>query len=60
MLVLIFSVFDRKYSFQANFDEKIKIVRLSLNLVPRLICNLVARAIFGQILDKFCPKTRNC
>ena len=32
-----FSVSDRKYPFLANLDKNIKIVRLSWNLVPRLI-----------------------
>ena len=54
----IFCVFDWEYSFWANFVEKIKIVSLSWNLVPRLIwiwrtqssCSLFI------VLGKFDPK----
>ena len=37
MVIFTFSVFDHRYSFWANLVQKIKIVSLSLNLVPRLI-----------------------
>ena len=37
MVVFIFSVFDGKHPFWANVVQKIKIVSLRWNLVPRLI-----------------------
>ena len=37
MVMLTFSIFDRKYPFWANLVQKTKIVSLSWNLVPRLI-----------------------
>ena len=37
MEMVTFSLFDRKYTFWANLDQRIKIVILSWNLVPRLI-----------------------
>ena len=36
-VVFTFSVLNRKYTFWANLVQKIKIVSLSWNLVPRLI-----------------------
>ena len=36
MVVFTFSVLDRKHPFWANLVQKIKIVRLNLNLVPKL------------------------
>ena len=35
-MVVTFSVLDRKYSFSANLVQKIKMVSLRQNLVPRL------------------------
>ena len=37
MVMLIFSVFDRKYPFWANLVQNIKIVKLSWNLIPTVI-----------------------
>ena len=36
MVLFSFSVLDREYSFWANLMQKIKILGLCLNLVPRL------------------------
>ena len=37
MVVFTFSVLDQKLTFRANLVQKIKIISLSWNLVPRLI-----------------------
>ena len=37
MVMFILSVFDWKYPFWANLVQKVKIISLSWNLVPRLI-----------------------
>ena len=37
IVMFTFSVLDRKYPFWPNLVQNIKIVSLSLNLVPRLI-----------------------
>ena len=37
MIILIYSVFDRKYSFRANLVRKIKIISFTWNSVSRLI-----------------------
>ena len=37
MVVFTFSALDQKYSFWANLYQKMKVVRLSKNLVPILI-----------------------
>ena len=37
MVVFTFSVLDQKNPFLANLAQKIKIVSLSWNLIPRLI-----------------------
>ena len=66
-----FSVFDWKYLFRANLVQKIKIVSLSCNLVPRLIrisriqqCGshflfLTGNTIFGQKRKKIVSLSRN-
>ena len=64
MVMFIFLVFAWKYPFWANLVQKIKIVTLSLNLVPTLIrtcriqwwCSffwfLSGNTLFGQIWSK--------
>ena len=37
MVMITVSVLDRKHSFWANLVQKIKIVNLTCNLVPRMI-----------------------
>ena len=68
VVVFIFSPLDGKSLLWANLVEKIKVVSLSRNLVPRLIrtctiqwqCSLflfqTGTTLFGQIG----PKTQNC
>ena len=68
VVVFIFSALDGKPLLWANLVEKIKVVSLSRNLVPRLIrtctiqwqCSLflfqTGTILFGQIG----PKTQNC
>ena len=68
VVVFSFSVLDRKNPFWANLVQKIKIVSLSWNLVPRLIrilefngelhcfCFLLETPVLG----KFGPKIQNC
>ena len=68
VVVFIFSALDGKPLLWANLVEKIKVVSLSRNLVPRLIpastiqwqCSLflfqTGTTLFGQIG----PKTQNC
>ena len=48
-----FSVFDRKFSFCANLVKKIKIVSLSLNLVPKQIwiCRIQMALFIFSVLD---------
>ena len=60
MALFTFSALDRKYPFWANLVQKIKIVSLSLNLVPKLIriCRIqwccsfflfyIANTLFGK------------
>ena len=70
MVVFTFSVFDWKYTFSAYLVQKIKIVSLSWNLVPRLILTyriqwMVMLPFFRlqleiPFLDKFSPKLQNC
>ena len=64
MMLFSFFVFEWKYSFWANLVQKIKIVTLCWNLIPRLIricriqwCHSLflfssANGLFGQILPK--------
>ena len=64
MVIFTFSVFDRKYPFWANLVQKVKIISLSWNLVPRLIricriqwwCSLflflTGNTLFGQIFGQ--------
>ena len=64
MLIFTFSVFDRKFPFWANLVQKIKVISLSWNLVPRLIqickiqwwCSLflfsTRNTLFGTIWSK--------
>ena len=64
MMLFTFFVFNRKYSFGANFIQKIKIVSLSLSLVTSLIricriqryCSLlwfsIRNTLFQQISQK--------
>ena len=64
MIIFTFSVFDRKYPFWANLVQKVKIISLSWNLVPRLIrickiqwwCSLflflTGNTLFGTIWSK--------
>ena len=64
MILFTFLVFEWKYPFWANLVQKIKIVTLCWNLVPRLIricriqwcCSLVlflsGNTLFGQIWSK--------
>ena len=65
MVMFPFSVFDGKYPFWEKMVQKIKIVSLSLNLVPRLIW--IYRKLSGDVhffrfrpeipfLGKFDPK----
>ena len=37
MVMITVSVLDRKHSFWANLVQKIKIINLTCNLVPRMI-----------------------
>ena len=64
MVVFDFSILDQKYPFGANLTQKIKIVRLSLHLVPRLprICSSIYFLRFRleiPFLRKFGPKIQN-
>ena len=65
MMVFTFSVFDQKYHFWANLIQKIKILRLSWSLLPRVIivirrsqwrCSLflfsTRNTLYGQIWSK--------
>ena len=64
MMLFIFFVFKWKYPFWANLVQKIKIISLSWNLVPRLIricwsqwwCSLflflIGNMLFGQIWSR--------
>ena len=66
-MLFTFFVFDQKCSFWANLVQKIKIVSLSWNLVPRLIkyaefSDDVHFFCFGpeiSLLNKFGPKNQN-
>ena len=67
MVVFIFTVLDRKHTFLVNLVQKIKIVSLSWNLVPRLIriCRIQWWCSFcfrpeTHFLGKFGPKNQNC
>ena len=64
MVMFILSVFDWKYPFWANLVQKVKLICLSWNLVPRLIriwwiqwwCSLflflIENMLFGQIWSR--------
>ena len=63
------SVSDRKYHFWAHLGQKIKIISLSWNLVPRLIQISRIQRRYSLVfcfrlefpfLGKFGPKKRNC
>ena len=57
-----FSVLDEKNSFWANLVQKIKVVSLSWNLVPRLIwiCGIQWWCSLFSFWPKFGPKIQNC
>ena len=67
MVMFICSVFDQKYSFLANLVQKVKIIRWSWNLLPRLIwvcriqwcCSLFCFLIEIHFLGKFGSKSKN-
>ena len=62
------SVFNWKYIFWVNFVQKLKIINLSSNFVPRLIqtytipwwCSLFLFSTGNTILGKFGPKKQIC
>ena len=62
------SVFDWKYLFWVNLVQKLKIISLSWNFVPRLIqicripwwCSLFLFSTGNTFLGKFGPKNQNC
>ena len=68
MAMFIFSAFRWDYPFWANLVQLIKIVRLSWNLVPRLIrickINVMVHLIYFRLkipfFGKFGPKYQNC
>ena len=67
-VVFTFSVLDWKHPFWANLLQKIKIVTLSWNVVPRLIqicrihwwCSYFPFYLGNSFLGKFGPKNQNC
>ena len=67
-IVITFFVLDRKHPFWANLVQKIKIVSLSRNLVPRIIricrnqlhCSLSSFRPKTPFLGKFDSKSQNC
>ena len=68
MVLFAFSVLDRKHPFWANLVQKIKIVSLGWNLVPRLIwickiewwCSLFLFLTGSTFWGKLGPKNSNC
>ena len=62
------SVFNWKYLFWVNLVQKLKIISLSWNFVPRLIqicripwwCSLFLFLTGNTFLGKFGPKNQNC
>ena len=62
------SVFNWKYLFWVNLVQKLKIISLSWNFVPRLIqiceiprrCSLFLFSTGNNFLGKFTPKNQNC
>ena len=62
------SFFDWNYLFWVNLVQKLKIISLSWNFVPRLIqicrvpwwCSLFLFATGNTFLDKFDSKNQNC
>ena len=68
MALFAFSGLDRKHPFCANLVQKIKIVSLSWNLVPRLIrickiewwCSLFPFLARSTFWGKLGPKNSNC
>ena len=68
MVMFTFFVFNRKYPFWANFVQKIKIVSLRWNLIPRLIricriqwwCSRFMFSAGNTFLGNFGPKNQNC
>ena len=62
VMVFTFSLLDQKLLFWANLVQKIKIVSLSWNLVPRLIriCRILWSCFTGNtLLFKFGRKNKN-
>ena len=68
MVMLTFSVLDRKQPFWVNLIQKTRIVSLSWNLVPQLIwicriqwwCSLFRFWLEIPFLDKLGPQNQNC
>ena len=62
------SAFNLKYLFWVNLVQKLKIISLSWNFVPRLIqicripwwCSLFLFSTGNTFLGKFGPKNQNC
>ena len=62
------SIFNWKYLFWVNLVQKLKIISLSWNFVPRLIqicripwwCSLFLFSTGNTFLGKFGPKNQNC
>ena len=62
------SVFNWKYLFWVNLAQKLEIISLSWNFVPRLIqisrspcwCSLFLFSTENTFMGKFCPKNQNC
>ena len=67
MMLFTFFVFDWKYPFWANLVQKIRIINLSWNLVPRLIqicriqwpCSLFLFLTGTTYFGQFGPKSQN-
>ena len=61
MVLFTFSVFDWKYSFCANFVQKIEIISLSLNLMQHyMVVYILCFFMKIPFLKKFCSKRQNC